>query len=173
MTAQRIGIVGLSEPGAAIARRYAASGFLVTAYDCDPEKVAVLQSAGVHPARLPADAAEGAALVFLCSADDVSAEEALFDLGGVGETLPDGGYVLDVSRVTPPFAAQASRRLAALGLTRVAVDLVGLTAQADVGALRVQLHCGVQHAAALTPRLRVLAHSIDLAGPQRDVAIAV
>ncbi len=175
--ARQVGVVGLRGIGGAVARRLALTDFQVAGHSPlalpDDHRIA-LTAAGVRITRLPADAAESAGLVFLDVADDKEREESLFDLGGVADTLPDGGYVVDISRTAPGPAADDTRRLARLGLIRIEAALVGSSPAALRGELSLLLGCADIDAVVLRPVLQALTrdvvHDVKLLGPVGAVA---
>jgi 3-hydroxyisobutyrate dehydrogenase-like beta-hydroxyacid dehydrogenase len=57
--------------------------------------------------------------------DETAVEEALFDCGGVGESLRDGGFVVAASATGPTFVLSAADRLGALGLNTVEAWFTG------------------------------------------------
>jgi hypothetical protein len=119
MQTQHVGVIGLGPKGRAATRRLLERGFRVTVHDRDAWAVARLVQAGARPARIPADAAEPADLVIVHVPGEAAAEEVLFDCGGVGETLRDGGVVVLASVAGPAFVRSAADRLRALGLRTV------------------------------------------------------
>ena len=72
-------------------------GLDVIVHDADARMMATMALAGATPARIPADAAEPADLVFVHLPEESAVKEVLFDCGGVGETLRDGGFVVIAS----------------------------------------------------------------------------
>src|SRR4051794_31275356 len=87
----RVGVIGLGATGSTVARRLLDAGFDVTVQDRDACALATMARTGARPARTPADAAEPAQLDFVHVPDEPATDEVLFDRGGVGETLRDGG----------------------------------------------------------------------------------
>jgi hypothetical protein len=112
----RIGVIGLGATGRSVARRLLDDGFDVTVHDSDAWTVAAMVEAGARPARIPADAAEPADVVVVSVPGEAVADEVLFDCGGAGETLRDGGVVVVASQTGPVFVLSAAARLAAFGL---------------------------------------------------------
>jgi 3-hydroxyisobutyrate dehydrogenase-like beta-hydroxyacid dehydrogenase len=161
-----VGVVGLDATGVAIAQRLVERGFEVTAYDPDRRKIAAAVAVGARPARIPADAAEPAELVFLRMPDEAAAAEALFDCGGVGDTLRDGGYVVDASTTGPEFARSTAARLAALGLRSVEAWLVRDAGQG----VRIFTGCSPDDLESVMPVLRALATDIAHVGPVGSAA---
>ena len=110
-----VGVIGLGPVGGTVARRLLDHGLHVIVYDPDAPTVETMAAAGATPARIPADGAEQADLVFVHLHDEAAVEEALFDCGGVGDTLPDGRFVVTASVTGPamsPTDAQSTRKLA-------------------------------------------------------------
>jgi 2-hydroxy-3-oxopropionate reductase len=103
-----VGVIGLGATGSVVARRLLEQGFEVTVHDREFWKVAVMAAEGARPARIPADAAEPTDLVFVHVSDEIAAEEVLFDCGGVGETLRDGGFVVLTCRTRRAFVRSAA-----------------------------------------------------------------
>jgi hypothetical protein len=153
-----IGVIGLGDTGSAVARRLLEQEFDVTVHDRDARKMAVMVEAGATAARIPADAAESADLVFVHLPDDSAAEQVLFDCGGVGETLPDDGLVVATFATEPLFVLSAADRLAALGLNIMEAWFLG----ADQGTATTALAAGApEHFAMVTPVFKAI--GVDLA----------
>jgi 3-hydroxyisobutyrate dehydrogenase len=162
-----VGVVGLGSTGAAVARRLVERGFGVTVYDRDPARVAAAVAAGARPARIPADAAESADLVFVRMPDEAAVTEALFDCGGVGDTLPGGAYVVDASSTGSAFARSTAARLAELQLRSIEAWFVRDPGQDHT---RVFAGCTTDELAAVTPLLGALTLDIVHVGPVGSVA---
>ena len=119
MNLENIGVVGLGSVGRGLTARLIEHGFEVSVYDARMNRVAEAVAMGARAAVLPADAAEAADVVIIAVDDEETAEEVLFDHGGIGETLRAGGYVLDFSRTGAGFRERATARLGSFGITRV------------------------------------------------------
>jgi 3-hydroxyisobutyrate dehydrogenase len=165
MQIRSVAVVGLGPTGLAVARRLVELGFDVAAYDRDAGRVAEAAAAGVRPARLPADAAEGADVVFVRMPDEDAVAEVLFHCGGVGDTLADGRPVVDASGTGPAFARAVARRLGALGLVTVETCLLGDATDALTGRMRIFAGGAAEHVSAVTPVLAAIADDITHAGP--------
>ncbi|MGH3793534.1 MAG: NAD(P)-dependent oxidoreductase [Pseudonocardiaceae bacterium] len=170
MKIKSVGVVGLGATAGAVAGRLSEQGLDVTVYDRNPEKAAAAVAAGARLTRIPADAAEPADVVLLCMPDEVAVEEVLFDCGGIGETLCDGGFVVDASPTGPEFARTSAARLAQLGLIGVEVCLVGDAVRARDGELRVLAGCAPADLAVVQPVLWAFANEITHVGPVGSVA---
>ncbi|SNR24579.1 NAD binding domain of 6-phosphogluconate dehydrogenase [Blastococcus mobilis] len=162
-----IGVIGLGDTGSAVARRLLAQGFEVTVHDRDACKMAALVEAGATAARIPADAAEPADLVFVHLPDDSAAEEVLFDCGGVGETLPDDGLVVATFATEPVFVLSAAARLASLGLNIMEAWFLGDEPSTATTALAAG---APEHLATVTPVLEAIGVDLARVGPLGSVA---
>lgn len=96
-----IGFIGLGQMGAAIAGNLLNHGHRLTVWNRTPEKAQPLVEAGARQAERPADAAEGAEIVFTMLADDRAVEAVTFGDGGI---LSAGGKAIHVSLSTISLA---------------------------------------------------------------------
>ncbi|WP_091444181.1 NAD(P)-binding domain-containing protein [Geodermatophilus poikilotrophus] len=162
-----VGVIGLDPVGGTVARRLLDQGLEVTAHDPDRGTVATMALTGATPARIPADAAELADVVFVHVPDETALEEVLFDLGGVGETLRDGGFVVSASATDATFILSAAERLAVLGLRTVEAWFTGLSGGIPDTVL---VGCTPGELEALTPVLRMVATNVAHIGPLGSVS---
>lgn len=86
---------------------------------------AIRNSDGSSRAALPADSAEDADLLILDIPDAAAYEDAVFELGGVVETLPTGGRVIDLSPAPPWLARLRTGRFARYGIRCADAALLG------------------------------------------------
>ncbi|HET7477248.1 MAG TPA: NAD(P)-binding domain-containing protein [Dermatophilaceae bacterium] len=170
MSVRSVGIVGHGPTSRDFARRLLQAGLAVTVCDTGTARgVDALGWGGARRVRLPADAAEGADLVFAHLPDEAQAEEALFDHGGIGETLADGGYVIDASDVGPAFSRSAAKRCEALGLHRVELAVVA-GATPSVERPRLLAAGAKPHVTAVRPALELLSPDVRRLGSTGSVA---
>lgn len=165
-TTPTVGVIGLGRTGHTVARRLLDDGFEVTVHDRDAWTVATVVAAGARPARLPADAAEPADLVLVCVPDETAADEVLFECGGVGDTLRDGGVVVTASRTGPAALHSAADRLGVLGLRTVEAWFTG---DADTPAATVFVGGSPEDLATVAPVLRAVADHVVHLGPLGSV----
>jgi hypothetical protein len=161
-----VGVIGLGATGRTVARRLLDDGFEVTVHDRDAWTVVMMVETGAKPARIPADAAEPADLVFVHVPDEAAADEVLFDCGGVGETLRDGGIVVVASSTGPVFVLSAAARLAAFGLHTVEAWFVG-----DAGGTATTVFVGgsCEALATAAPALETVTERVVHVGPLGSV----
>jgi hypothetical protein len=162
-----VGVIGLDPVGGTVVRRLLGQGIEVTAHDPDPWTVATMTPSGATPARIPADAAEPADMVFVHVPDPFTVDEVLFDCGGVGETLRDGGFVVTASAIDATSVLLVAERLAALGLRTVEAWFTGLS---DGIPDTVLVGCAPEELEALTPVLGMIAANVARIGPLGSVS---
>lgn len=161
------GVIGLGTTGRTVACRLADAGFEVTVHDRDAWTVVTMVQSGARPARIPADAAEPADVVIVCVPDEAAAEEVVFDCGGVGETLRDGGIVVVASPTGPAFVRSAAERLGVFGVGTVEAWFPGIT---DGPAATVFVGGRPEDLATVAPALRAVAEQVVPVGPLGSVA---
>jgi hypothetical protein len=162
-----VGVIGLGATGCTSARGLLENGFAVSVHDRNAWTAAGMVEAGARPARIPADAAEPADLVFVHVPDEAAAEEVLFDCGGVGETLRDGGFVVVASRTGPAFVRSAAARLGALGLNTVEA---WFCRDAGSPATTAFVGCSPEHLETVAPALTAVAGTVLHVGPLGSVS---
>jgi hypothetical protein len=161
-----VGVIGLGSTGRTVARRLLDDGFAVTVHDRDAWTVATMAATGARPARLPADAAEPADLVFVHVPDEAAVDEVLFECGGVGDTLRDGGAVVVAARTGPAFLHSAADRLGVLGLRTVEAWFPG---NDGTPATTVFVGCSPEDLATVAPALGAVAEHVVHVGPLGSV----
>ena len=97
--ALRVGVVGLGEIGAGVARAVARAGMPLVVCDVRPEATAALAEAAVV-APGPAELGAACDVVVVAVVDDAQVREVLDPEAGVLSTLPAGGTVLVLSTVS-------------------------------------------------------------------------
>jgi hypothetical protein len=167
MRINNVGVIGVGVTGSVVARRLLQNGLEVTVHDVDVTKVQVLVEAGARPARIPADSAEPAEVVFVHVPDEIAAEDVLFNCGGVGETLREGGVIVLASRTDPAFVRDAATRLAVLGLKFVEAWFVRRT---DTPTTIAFVGCSSDELRMLGSLFGPLAEEVVCTGPVGSVA---
>jgi 3-hydroxyisobutyrate dehydrogenase-like beta-hydroxyacid dehydrogenase len=99
----RIAFLGLGQMGAAIARNILNAGHELTVWNRSPDKAATLVAAGAQQRGTPAEAAEGAEIVFTMLADDRAVEAVTFGENGL-LTAKDGPVHVGLSTISLDLA---------------------------------------------------------------------
>lgn len=116
--------------GSALVENLIRAGFTVRGYDTAPERVREHEARGGVPARSPADAARGAAMVMTClmTADIVG--DVLLGPDGALSAPEPGTIVIDNSTIHPDASAALAARLAARGVPMLDAPVAGSSGQA-------------------------------------------
>jgi 2-hydroxy-3-oxopropionate reductase len=135
-TTRQIAFLGTGLMGAPMTRRLLAAGFPVTVWNRDASKAEPLAAAGARLAKSPADAVDGADVVFTMLSDGPAVEDVLF-AKGAAEAMKTGAVVVDSSSIAPPIARDHATRLAERGIAHVDAPVSGGVVGAEAGTLAI------------------------------------
>ncbi|MFF7457519.1 NAD(P)-dependent oxidoreductase [Kitasatospora sp. NPDC008115] len=130
-----------------------------------PERAAPYAARGAEVAATPAGLAARVDVVILSLASEAAVEEQLFGAGGVLETLPAHGVVMDTSTVSPDFARSVADRVAGLGRAGADACVIGNGRHAADGELRFMVGGSAEVFERLGPVLEPLAKEVRHLGP--------
>lgn len=133
---KQIAFLGTGLMGAPMVLRLLAAGLPVTAWNRDASKSAPLAESGARLASNPAEAVQGADVVFTMLSDGIAVEDVLFTQG-VATALKKGAVVIDTSSIAPPIARDHARRLTTLGVAHVDAPVSGGVVGAEAGTLAI------------------------------------
>lgn len=133
---KKIAFLGTGLMGAPMARRLLGAGFPVTVWNRDIAKAEPLAAAGARLARNPAEAVDGADVVFTMLSDGSAVEDVLF-AKGAAEAISERATVIDTSSIAPPVAKDHAKRLADLGIAHVDAPVSGGVVGAEAGSLAI------------------------------------
>lgn len=132
-----IGFVGLGAMGAGMVDNLLNAGFEIKGFDLRKEALTWLEGQGGRPTQSPADAAEGADLLFLMVVNDAQVEAVLFGDEGALLTLPKGATVIMCATVPAAFARKLGERLAERGIELLDAPVSGGAIGAETGQLTI------------------------------------
>ena len=127
----RVAFLGLGIMGGAMAANLAKAGHEVTIWNRTPGK----QIEGARTANTPAEAAQGAEVVWLCVSDTAAVENVLFGENGVEQSLTEGMIIADSSTISPSATRKFAERVARRGVQYVDSPVTGSKAGAEGGTL--------------------------------------
>ncbi len=127
----KVAFLGLGIMGRPMATNLASAGHEVTVWNRTPGK----EVDGARSASTPAEAAQGAEVVWICVSDTKAVESVLFGPQGVAESLVAGMTVVDSSTIAPSATRQFAERVQALGAHYVDAPVTGSKAGAESGTL--------------------------------------
>jgi 3-hydroxyisobutyrate dehydrogenase-like beta-hydroxyacid dehydrogenase len=127
----RVAFLGLGIMGRAMATNLAKAGHEVTVWNRSAGK----EVEGARVATSPAEAAQGAEVVWLCVSDTAAVENVLFGANGVEQSLAEGMIIADSSTISPSATRKFAERVARKGVQWVDSPMTGSKAGAEAGTL--------------------------------------
>lgn len=127
----RVAFLGLGIMGRAMATNLVKAGHEVAAWNRSPGK----EVEGARVAASPAEAAQGAEVVWLCVSDTAAVESLLFGPNGVESSLTDGMIIADSSTISPSATRRIAERVQKKGVQYVDSPVTGSKAGAEAGTL--------------------------------------
>jgi 3-hydroxyisobutyrate dehydrogenase-like beta-hydroxyacid dehydrogenase len=117
----RVAFLGLGIMGHAMATNLVKAGHEVTVWNRTPGKM--VEGAGIAP--VPAAAAQGAEVVWLCVSDTAAVEKILFGADGVEQSLTEGVIIADSSTISPSATVKFAQRVREKGVAYVDAPMTG------------------------------------------------
>jgi 3-hydroxyisobutyrate dehydrogenase/2-hydroxy-3-oxopropionate reductase len=114
-----------------MAANLAKAGHEVVVWNRTPGK----EVEGATIASTPAEAAQGAEVVWMCVSDTKAVESILFGPGGVESSLAPGMLIVDSSTISPSATRRFAERVRARGADYVDAPMTGSKAGAEGGTL--------------------------------------
>lgn len=127
----KIAFLGLGIMGRPMAANLAKAGNEVTVWN----RTSGREVPGAKHASTPAQAAEGANVVWMCVADTKAVEQVLFGTNGVEQALRPGMIVVDSSTILPTASKEFAKRIRAKGADFVDAPITGSKIGAEQGTL--------------------------------------
>ncbi len=127
----RVAFLGLGIMGRPMAANLVKAGHVVTVWNRTPGK----DVEGAKSATSPAEAAQGAEVVWMCVSDTKAVESLLFGPGGAENSLADGMVIIDSSTISPAATLKFAERVGAKGVSYVDAPVTGSKIGAENGTL--------------------------------------
>jgi len=126
----KVAFLGLGIMGRPMAANLAKKGHEVAVWNRTPKQVE-----GARAAATPAEAAQGAEVVWMCVSDTVAVEQVLFGENGVEDSLREGMIVVDSSTISPARTLEFAKRVRGHGADYVDAPITGSKIGAEAGQL--------------------------------------
>ena len=111
----RVAFVGLGIMGRPMASNLVKAGHEVSVWNRSAGK----EVEGARLASSPADAAQGAEVVWICVSDTAAVEQVLFGPNGIEQSLTEGMIIADSSTISPSATRKFAERVAQKGVQYV------------------------------------------------------
>ena len=127
----RVAFVGLGIMGRPMAANLIKAGHEVSVWNRSAGK----EVEGARVASSPADAAQGAEVVWICVSDTAAVEQVLFGPNGIEQSLAEGMIIADSSTISPAATRRFAERVAKKGVQYVDSPVTGSKVGAEGGTL--------------------------------------
>jgi 3-hydroxyisobutyrate dehydrogenase-like beta-hydroxyacid dehydrogenase len=127
----RVAFMGLGIMGRPMASNLVKAGHEVAVWNRTSGK----EVEGARIASSPADAAQGAEVVWICVSDTAAVEQVLFGPDGVEQSLTEGMIIADSSTISPSATRTFAERVARKGVQYVDSPVTGSKTGAEAGTL--------------------------------------
>lgn len=160
-----VAFLGTGVMGAPMAGHLLQAGHAVAVWNRTRAKAEPLAARGARLADSPADAARGAAAVFLCVGDTPDVEAVLFGPAGVADGVAAGALVADCTTIAPAAEVSYGARLATRGGRYLDAPVTGGQKGAIEGTLSFMVGGAAADLEAARPLLLAMGKRIFHAGP--------
>ena len=166
MTRARLGFIGVGLMGEAMVRRLLDRGWQVTAWNLEPERLALVTPHGAAAAASPAEVVGASDIVLMCVLDGPAVEQSVFGAQGIAaSSSARGKLVIDLSTIDPAAArAIAARGAEVAGLSWIDCPVSGGPAAARDGSLTIMAGGAPEDFARGQPLLADLGANVTLMG---------
>nr|WP_280951060.1 NAD(P)-dependent oxidoreductase [Salinicola sp. RZ23] len=137
-TQRRVGVLGTGIMGAPIARRLAAAGYAVSAWNRSRDKLTPLADHGIRLAATPAEAATVDTLIVMLSSGPIC-DEVLLGADGVIAAMPAGSQLIVMSSIPVATARGQAKAAAARGIDYLDAPVSGGERGAIDGTLAIMV----------------------------------
>jgi 3-hydroxyisobutyrate dehydrogenase-like beta-hydroxyacid dehydrogenase len=127
----RVAFLGLGIMGRPMATNLVRAGHEVAVWNRTPGK----DVEGARAAATPAEAAQGAEVVWMCVSDTNAVENVLFGENGVENSLSEGMTIVDSSTIAPSATVKFAERVRSRGVHYVDAAITGSKVAAESGTL--------------------------------------
>ncbi len=166
MSKPRIGFIGLGLMGQGFTAHLVESGYQVTGYDIDSEKVALAAKHGVIGATSSAEVTENSDIILVCVISTDAVRQAVLGDGGVVEAGSDHKVLVDHSTtIVAETKSMAAALQDACGMGWVDAPVSGGPPAARTGTLAIMAGGDVEDIATVTPVMNDLASGFTHFGP--------
>src|SRR5262249_44983392 len=122
----RVAFLGLGIMGRPMASNLVKAGHEVSVWN----RTSGRDVEGARGASSPADAANGAEVVWVCVSDTQAVESVLFGPKGAAESLSEGAIIVDSSTISPSATRRFAERIRGRGVSYIDAPMTGSKAGA-------------------------------------------
>jgi 3-hydroxyisobutyrate dehydrogenase-like beta-hydroxyacid dehydrogenase len=160
----KITFIGLGIMGSRMARNVLRGGHTLSVYNRSPGKSDVLAGEGAKVAGSPAEAAQGADVLFTMLSNPDAVAATAVGKNGFLEAMTKGSLWVDCSTVNPSFSRQMASEAAGRGVRFVDAPVTGSLPFAEKGELTFLVGAEAGDLEACTPLLQLMGKNIKHMG---------
>ena len=160
-----LAFIGLGVMGAPMAAHLLSAGHPLKVHNRTKSKAKALTSKGASWASTPAEAADGADVIFICVPDTPDVEKVLLAPDGVLQTVKKGAIVVDHSTISPSATRGFAKQLASKGAKLLDAPVSGGDVGARNGTLSIMVGGDEAAFKLIEPLLRHMGTTITHCGP--------
>ncbi len=161
----RIAFIGLGIMGSPMAVHLQNAGHQVTGFDPTPDKTGPLVEAGGKAADSVGAAVADAEVIAIMVPDSPQVAAVLQDEGGVFDSAPAGGLIVDFSSIRPDVTAELAKAAQDKGFRIIDAPVSGGEAGAKNAALSIMVGGSAEDFATAGPLLDVVGKTVVHVGP--------
>jgi 3-hydroxyisobutyrate dehydrogenase len=161
----KVSVLGLGIMGAGMARQLIAKGFDVAVWNRDAAKAVRTGTLGARVADTPADAADGADLVFAMLADDGASRSVWLGPAGALASMGPEAIAIESSTLTIDWVRELAAAAHARGVGFLDAPVTGSKAQAESGTLSFLVGGPAELLERARPALAAMSANIAHLGP--------
>jgi 3-hydroxyisobutyrate dehydrogenase len=148
-----VGVIGVGNMGAAMARNLLAQGYAVHVHDIDMAQVQPLREAGAVVHHSPFSLAESATLIIIAVVNAAQVEQVIAGEGGLGSALNAAHTLMLCPTISPDDVVRLTQQIQSLGASVIDAPMSGGPVRAQAGTMSLMVACEDavfhQHAAVL------------------------
>lgn len=171
---KKVAFVGLGAMGLSMANNIIKGGYQVVGYDRDPSQLQLHAENGGLVADSPAEAARGADFVITMLPVGSIVSSALFDEGGISETISSDAIFIDMSTIHPLESDELRAKLGERGIKMIDAPVGRTAVEAVLGKLLILAGGEKETIEQARPILACMGESItDCGGPGKGIRIKI
>jgi 2-hydroxy-3-oxopropionate reductase len=161
----QLAFIGLGVMGLPMAGHLRAAGYALKVHTRTKSKATALRTKGATWAATPADATDGADVIFICVPDTPDVEKVLLGEDGVLKSVKKGAIVVDHSTISPSATRGFANQLAKKGAKLLDAPISGGDVGARNGTLSIMVGGDESAFRHVEPLLRHMGTTITYCGP--------
>jgi 3-hydroxyisobutyrate dehydrogenase len=155
-----VGVIGVGNMGAAMARNLLAQGYTVHAHDIDPGQMQLMRDAGAVTHDSPSALAKSANLIIIAVVHALQVDQVMDGEEGLGPKLTPDHTLMLCPTISPQDVERLTQHIHSLGASVIDAPMSGGPARAQAGTMSLMVACEEAVYSRHAPVLQVLSNQI-------------